>query len=405
MEEKQMVFCADTTEKLFYQDSHMKEFTARVVSCTEGKKGYQIVLDRTAFFPEGGGQFGDIGWLNDAVVSDTQEKNGIIYHTADRPLAVGATVTGRLDFEERFVRMQQHTGEHILSGIVHRLYGYDNVGFHLGADVTTLDFNGELTAEQVHTVEVLSNRAVFDNIPVEILYPTKEELKTLEYRSKIEIEGQVRIVSIPGIDICACCAPHMNTTGEIGLIKILACEKHRGGCRMTMVSGMRALADYQMRQKSVAEVSVLLSAKPEHIGEAVHHQKEQLLKLREHLNQLQASYLSQKLSEITGEEKNVCIFVEDFDNIAVRNFVNDATARCSGICGAFVGTDEGGYRYILGSRNVDVREAAKKLNAAFNGKGGGKPEMVQGSLTGHQADILRMIEEYQAGATIKGVQK
>ncbi|MDO4323445.1 MAG: alanyl-tRNA editing protein [Lachnospiraceae bacterium] len=391
MEEKQMVFGADTTEKLFYQDSHMKEFTAVVVSCAEGKKGYQIVLDRTAFFPEGGGQFGDIGWLDEAVVSDTQEKNGVIFHTTDRPLAVGTTVEGRLDFEERFVRMQQHTGEHILSGIVHSLYGYDNVGFHLGADVTTLDFNGELTEEQVHRVEVLANQAVFDNIPVQILYPTKEELKSLEYRSKIEIEGQVRIVSIPGIDVCACCAPHMDTTGEIGLIKILACDKHRGGCRMTMVSGMRALADYQMRQKNVSEISVLLSAKPDSISEAVRHQKEQLLKLREHLNQLQATYLSKRLAEITGEEKNVCIFVEDFDNIAVRNFVNDAMERCGGLCGAFVGTDEGGYRYILGSKSADVRETAKKLNAAFGGKGGGKPEMVQGSLTGAREDILRLI--------------
>lgn len=388
-----MTQCADATEKLFYRDSHMREFTATVVSCTEGKKGYQIVLDRTAFFPEGGGQFGDIGWLDDAAVSDTQEKQGVIYHTTDRPLEVGAHVVGKLDFEERFIRMQQHTGEHILSGIVHRLYGYDNVGFHLGAEVTTLDFNGELTEEQVQEVETLSNRAVFDNLPVEILYPTKEELRHLEYRSKIEIEGQVRIVSIPGIDICACCAPHMNTTGEIGLIKILACEKHRGGCRMTMVSGMRALADYRLKQKNVTEVSVLLSAKPESIGEAVAHQKEQIGKLREHLNGLQASYLSQRLAEITEDEENVCIFVEDFDMIAVRNFVNEAMERCSGVCGAFVGTEESGYRYILGSRHTDVRETAKRLNASFGGKGGGKPEMVQGSLAGTQEEIRRVLGE------------
>ena len=434
MEEKQMISGADATEKLYYQDSHAKEFAAQVLSCEKVKKGYRIVLDRTAFFPEGGGQFGDIGWLyetgeaahageavceaergksdeaacagecgkagktahdtaeNRVVISDTQEKDGVIYHMADRPLPVGAFVHGVLDFEERFIRMQQHTGEHILSGVVHRLYGYDNVGFHLGADVTTLDFNGELTPEQVQKVEELSNRAVFDNIPVQILYPTKEELKSLDYRSKIDIEGQVRIVSIPGIDICACCAPHMNTTGEIGLIKILACDHHRGGCRMTMVSGMRALRDYQRKQKSVTEISVLLSAKPDAVGEAVQHQKEQTQKLREQLNQHQASYLEQRLQEITGEEKNVTIFVEDFDNIAVRNFVNAAVLRCSGVCGAFVGTDEGGYRYILGSGSADVRETAKKLNAAFAGKGGGKPEMVQGSLTGTQEEIRRVLE-------------
>ncbi len=381
------------TEKLFYEDGYLREFTARVLSCEKEKngKGYLVVLDCTAFFPEGGGQFGDIGWLGGAVVSDTQEKRGVIFHLTDRPLSAGEQVRGKLDFEERFVRMQQHTGEHILSGVVHRLYGYDNVGFHLGADVTTLDFNGELTPEQVREVETISNQAVFDNIPVEILYPSKEELAALDYRSKIEIEGQVRIVSIPGVDMCACCAPHMRTTGEIGLIKILACDRHRGGCRMTMVSGMRALEDYRQKQHSVTEVSVELSAKPELIGETVRHQKEQMQRLREQLNQLQASYLDGKLSEITPETQNVCIFVDEFDMIAVRNFVNSAMERCSGICGAFVGSEEAGYHYILGSRTADMREFSKKLNAAFAGKGGGRPEMVQGSLTGPQEEIRRMI--------------
>ena len=392
MEEKLMTDRKNATEKLYYKDGYMKEFTAEVISCEREKKGYRVVLDRTAFFPEGGGQFGDIGWIDDVRVLDTQEKEGIISHMTEAPFEVGAHVTGKLDFAERFSRMQQHTGEHILSGIVHRLHGYDNVGFHLGAEVTTLDFNGELDEEQVREVEVLANQAVFDNIQVNILYPSKEELQTLEYRSKIEIEGQVRIVDIPGIDRCACCAPHLSRTGEIGLIKILACDKHRGGCRMTMVSGMRALEDYRLKQKSVTEVSVALSAKPDKIGEAVVHQKEQMMKIREHLNHLQESYLKQRLDEIKAEDSYVCIFVEDFDNIAVRNFVNDATERCSGICGAFVGNDANGYRYILGSNQKDVRELSKKLNEAFSGKGGGKPEMVQGSLTGTQEEILRMFE-------------
>ena len=192
--------------------------------------GYRIVLDRTAFFPEGGGQFGDIGWLNEVKVTDTREKDGIIFHETKEPLEEGSTVKGRLDFEVRFDRMQQHTGEHILSGLVHYLYGYDNVGFHLGEEITTLDFNGELTGEQVEDLELRANGAVFGNVPVQVLYPSKEQLQKVDYRSKIEIEGQIRIVSIPGYDICACCAPHVDRTGEIGLIRIVGCEKHRGGC-------------------------------------------------------------------------------------------------------------------------------------------------------------------------------
>lgn len=391
MEEKQMAVSENATEKLFYEDSHKKEFTAVAVSCEETEKGYRIALDRTAFFPEGGGQFGDVGWLNGIEVFDTHEKDGVIYHETKVPIPAGTAVEGKLNFQVRFDRMQQHTGEHILSGIVHSLYGYDNVGFHLGADVTTLDFNGELSPEQVRDAEERANRAVFENVPVQVLYPAKEELRDMDYRSKIEIEGQVRIVKVPGYDMCACCAPHVNMTGEIGLIKILSCERHRGGCRVTIVCGMRALLDYGQKQQGVTEVSVALSAKPEKIGEAVLRLKEQQAKTQEQLNRMQAVYLKQKLSEIAPEDKNVCIFEEELDNIAARNFVNDAMERCQGISGVFIGTDETGYRYILGSRHEDVRETARKLNAGFQGKGGGKPEMVQGSLIGAAEEIQKMI--------------
>ena len=394
MEAKQMIQEENTTEKLYYTDSHMQEFTAAVIACEEDRDGYRVVLNRTAFFPEGGGQAGDIGWINETPVTDTKEKCGIIYHMMKEPVEPGTVVKGRVNFEERFSRMQQHTGEHIISGIVHSLYGYDNVGFHLGADVTTMDFSGELTQDQVQEVELRANRAVFANLPVNILYPSKEELQVLEYRSKIEIEGQVRIVAIPGVDMCACCAPHSSFTGDVGLIKSLSCERHRGGCRVTMVSGIRALKDYQEKQKNVTAVSVALSAKPEKIGEAVIHQKEQSAKLREQMNQIQAVYLKEKLSTIRPEDRFVCIFEEEMDTVAVRNFVNEAMELCGGICGAFVGTDETGYRYILGSRTINLREFVKELNDRFQGKGGGKPEMVQGSLTGKRQEIEMLIKHH-----------
>ncbi|MBS6396338.1 MAG: hypothetical protein KH452_04180 [Clostridiales bacterium] len=391
MEEKQLAFHRDATEKLFYRDSHQWEFTASVLSCEKSKKGYRIVLDRTAFFPEGGGQFGDRGWLNEVRVLDTHEKDGVVYHETGEPIEAGTQVEGKLDEKERFSRMQQHSGEHILSGIVHGLFGYDNVGFHLGAEVTTLDFNGELNEEQVREAEDRANAAVFADIPVQVLYPDPKELQQMDYRSKIEIEGQVRIVAVPGYDMCACCAPHVDRTGEIGMIRILSCEKHRGGCRMTIVCGMRALEDYRRKQQSVGEVSVALSAKPEEIGSAVLHLKEQQAKIREQLNRMQEVYLQQKLTEICPGDRNVCIFEEEMDHIAVRNFVNGAMERCEGICGAFVGTDESGYRYILGSRTVDLRTFSRELNSRFQGKGGGRPEMVQGSLTGREQEIREMI--------------
>lgn len=381
------------TKKLFYEDGYMKTFTAVVTAVEEKKDEYYIILDQTAFFPEGGGQAGDKGWLDDVEVLDTQEKGDIIYHVTKEPLEVGKTVTGKLEFEERFMKMQQHSGEHIISGIVHNLYGYDNVGFHLGTEATTLDFNGELSKEQVREVELLTNQAVFANLPITALYPSKEELGQMDYRSKIEIEGQVRIISIPEIDLCACCAPHVKQTGEIGLVKILSCERHRGGCRVTMAAGSRALLDYQEKQQRVTEVSVALSARPDKIGEAVLHLKEQHQQLREQLNKIQAVYLQEKLHAVTPEQKVVILFEEELDQMAVRNFVNQAMDLCDGICAAFVGNDVDGYRYIIGSRKMDVRPLAKQLNEAFSGRGGGKPEMVQGSLKGTKREIAEMVAE------------
>ena len=381
------------TEKLYDKDSYLKEFQATVLSCEQKNENtWRVVLDKTAFFPEGGGQTGDIGWLNDVEVTDTREKNGVIYHETKVPLEAGTKVAGKIDFATRFDKMQQHTGEHILSGIVCSTYNYNNVGFHLSSEITTLDFDGELSAEQVRELEIRVNQAIHENIPVQVKFPTKDELAEMDYRSKIEIEGQVRIVEIPGIDRCACCAPHVKTTAEVGLLKIQSCDRHRGGCRLTIVCGMRALKDYQQKQESVGKVSAALSAKPEKIAEAVEHLQEQQAKLREQLNHIQAMYLQEKLDKIHTEDQCVCIFEEALDSIAMRNFVNGAMERCDGICGAFIGCDKTGYHYILGSKELDVREISKQLNVKFSGKGGGKPQMVQGSLNGTKKEILEEIE-------------
>lgn len=383
-----------TTIRLFDRDSYIKEFQGTVLACEKcGEDLWQVVLDQTAFFPEGGGQAGDTGWLDDIEVTDTQEKEGVIFHFCNAPLETGRVVLGKLDFPVRFDKMQQHTGEHILSGIVCAAYGYHNVGFHLGAELTTMDFDGELSAEQLLEAEEKTNQAIFSNAPVLIKYPSKAELETIEYRSKIEIEGQVRIVEISGIDRCACCAPHVKTTAEVGILKILNCERHRGGCRLTIACGMRAWKEHCKKQEVVGKLSAELSAKPEAIAEAVENLKKQQQKLREQLNEIQARYLQEKLEMIRPEEKVVCLFEETLDMIAARNFVNKAMERCEGICGVFLGTEEKGYHYILGSQIRDVRKVSEALNAQFQGKGGGKPQMVQGSLMGDKTEILKGLTE------------
>ena len=373
--------------------NYLEEFQATVVCCEKKSEDQWLVaLDQTAFFPEGGGQSGDCGWLSDVEVVNAREKAGVIYHEVKEALEVVMQVLWKVNAAARFYKMQQHTGEHILSGIVCATYGYNNVGFHLGDELTTLDFDGELSAEQIQALEIQANETVFANLPVEVKFPGKEELKNLDYRSKIEIEGQVRIVEIPGVDRCACCAPHVKSTAEVGMIKILNCDRHRGGCRLTIVCGMRALKDYGKKQESVGKISAALSAKADKVADAVAHLQEQQQKLREQLNKVQTLYLQEKLEKISAEDSVVCIFEDSIDSIAMRNFVNDAMEKCEGICGAFMGNDAQGYHYILGSKTKDVREISKKLNECFHGKGGGKPQMVQGSLVASQKEIREILK-------------
>ena len=372
------------TDKLFYQDGYQQEFTARVISCEEMKKGYAIVLDQTAFFPEGGGQYGDLGFLDSVRVIDTQEKGDLVYHYTKEALEPGKEVTGRLDWQVRFDRMQQHSGEHIISGIVHRRFGYDNVGFHLADDYCTMDFNGPITTEALKEIEEEANRIVFANLNINILYPSKEELKNLEYRSKIEIEGQVRIVEIPGVDICACCAPHTATTGEIGLIKLVRMDNYKGGERIYMLSGVRALKDYQIKEGSVKFISASLCVKEDEVAGAVEKLKEEQGALKNKIAALKQKLLAYRVEGIAVDDPVSLLFDPELTGNEPREFMNLLLDKGAEICGIFAGDDEKGYRYVIGSRKEDVRPYGEKLKS-LGGRGGGKPEMIQGSIQAARA--------------------
>ena len=388
------------TEKLFYEDSYIKEFQARVLSCRERNGGYQAVLTRTAFFPEGGGQSADTGFLytkegEEIRVTDVHEKDGVVYHHISQPVQEGTEVRGKLDFQERFSKMQQHTGEHILSGLVNRHFGYRNVGFHLGTQEVTMDYDGVLTEEDLRQIEYEANEAVAENIPVKVLYPSKEELKNITYRSKIEIEGQIRIVQIPGYDSCACCAPHVKETGSVGLIKIVGAVHYKGGMRVSILCGFRALEDYRMKERNVAEISNLLSAKQEDTAQAVEHLGQELNRQKEKNKALQERYVALCLENIRKNkepEENIFLFEEELDPGARRDFVNKAMEMTQGLAGVFVGADDSGYQYVLGSRRPDIQETGKKLNARFQGKGGGRPPMIQGSLKGNEQEIREFLK-------------
>lgn len=383
------------TEKLFYEDSHMITFSATVEACENKGDYYEAVLDRTAFFPEGGGQYADTGVIDGIKVLDVQEKGGIIYHKMEAPLEVGSVVEGSIDWEERFSKMQNHSGEHIVSGLVHGMYGYDNVGFHMGKDAITMDFNGVLTKEDLKVIELKANEAVTKNFDIEILYPSKEELSNMVYRSKIEIEGQVRIVRFPGYDVCACCAPHMNKTGEIGLIKLLGLQNYKGGVRVSMLCGFRALTDFNEKAEQVKSISVMLSAKENEISQEVAKIKEELAVQKNKIYELQKSLLKYKVNAIPDQEELVAFFDSDLEGNGPRELMNMLLEKQTKIAVVFAGNDIDGYRYVCGSKTVDVRPIAKALNEKFNGRGGGKPEMVQGSLCGGEEEIKEALNTWK----------
>lgn len=380
------------TRKLYYEDSHLARFTARVLSCEPGKDCYEVVLDQTAFFPGGGGQLPDTGGMNMARVIGAKERGEDVVHFVTAPMAVGSVVECRLNWSQRLRRMQNHSGEHVISGIIHSKFGYENTGFHMGEDFVTVDYSGELTAGQIYEIEREANLAVASNVPVRCWYPDKAELDALEYRSKKELQGAVRIVNVQGYDTCACCAPHVSHTGEIGMIKIYSWMRHRGGMRLTMLCGMDALDDYNARCANISSISGLLSAKPMEVASAAARLWKEHEQLKQKMGALYRRITADKIAALTGCEGNMVLFEPDLDMNNLRELINAAKEKCTGIAAGFIGDDEEGYHYILGSKTIDLRANAKAINAAISGKGGGQKEMIQGTAAASEEVIRKYFE-------------
>ena len=366
------------TERLYYTDGHLSLFEARVLSCEAEKGGYAVRLDRTAFFPGGGGQEADEGVLAGQKILSLREEGEDIIHVVENPLEPGAAVTGELDWPLRFRRMQGHSGEHILSGTVHRLFGCDNVGFHMGEEGMTIDFSVELSRDELHRAELEANRAVWRNVPIRTLLPDAQELAHMEYRSKKELTGQVRIVEMEGVDRCACCAPHVAYTGEVGCIKVIDSMRHRGGTRLTLICGEQALMDYRLLHENNARVSAALSAKRLETGAAIERYTAEQEARKTEVTRLKRELLRLKTAALKKSEGCICIFEEDMDLITLRELVNAGSELSDKLCAGFAGRD-GDYKYIIGSRTQPLRAMAKEINSAINGRGGGSDSMLQGT--------------------------
>lgn len=374
------------TRKLYYEDCHLAEFTAQVTACEQTHKGWEIQLDATAFYPEGGGQACDLGTISDAAVLDVRERGEAIIHLCDKALKVGSAVFCRLDYARRFDLMQQHSGEHIISGIIHAKYGYHNVGFHMGPNMITIDFDGPIPAEDLPGIELAANQAVWQNLPLHIWYPGEAELPTVGYRSKRALPWPVRVVEVPGYDKCACCGTHVAFTGEIGVIKLFSVIKFHDGVRMEMACGSRALAALNHAFDQNRQVSQAFSAKITETGDAARKMNEALAAEKFRATSLQKQ-LFRHAAESYVNQTNVIHFEDGLDPALVRDLADMIASKITGTAAVFSGTDEEGYSFCLMTRTGDLRALGKAMTQTLGGRGGGKPIFQQGRVNGTESQI------------------
>ena len=379
------------TRKLYYEDSHMQRFTATVLSCADIGKGFEIILDATAFYPEGGGQVADTGTLDGVRVLDTRERGETVVHLCDGPLAEGSRVEGVIDYHLRFPRMQQHSGEHIVSGILFRRYGWQNRGFHMGTDLITVDTEGVVPPEDLAAIEAEANAAVWANLPVKTWYPSPEELPTIPYRSKKALTGPVRIVEFPGVDICACCGTHVRATGEIGLIKLFSSVGFRGGSRIEMACGSQALRLLNTAWEQNKQVSQAFSAQVHETGAAARRMNDVLAQQKYRIVGLEWRIFA-AISHSYAGKGDIVHFEDGLDSTAVRELADAIAAKCGGAACVFSGSDEGGYGFCLVTHDGDLRTLGREMVKALNGRGGGKPNCQQGRLQSSRAEIEAFFE-------------
>lgn len=375
------------TIKLYENDSYIKDFSATVVSCEEKDGAYLVVLDKTAFFPEGGGQDADKGKIGEAHVLDVQIKNEVVYHKVNMPFNENEEVACVLDWDTRFSRMQNHTGEHIVSGVIHSLFGYNNVGFHMNDTLITLDVDGPLTEDDIRAVELKSNKAIYENKSVKAIYPTADELPDYDYRSKLDITEGVRLIEIEDYDLCACCAPHVAKTGEIGIIKILSFIPYKKGTRIEMICGLLALNDYCSLHSMNKVMMNMFSAKRMEIVPAVERVQNDVAELKAENKKLMGDLASLKMEKHTNGN-NVCVFIDGVSYDELRNCSNELIEEFE-YCYLFSNTDENNYIYVVSSETNNVRELVQNLNKAFNGKGGGRDTYAQGKIVAESKEDIK----------------
>lgn len=381
------------TKKLYDEKPYESRFAAQVADVKKEKGKTYVTLNQTLFFPEEGGQSPDTGILAGFPVEDVQIKDGIIWHTLpeDAEVKEGQQVEGEIDFSHRYDLMQHHSGEHLFSGLVYGKYGYNNVGFHLTEEIMTVDYSGPLSEKQLLELEKEANQAIWKNLPIICEYPSKEVLEQTDYRSKKEIDGAIRLVTVKDVDICACCAPHVRSTGEVGMLTITGWENYKGGIRITLCCGKRSVAAMQENRRVVKDSMKSLSTKAEDVTAAIDRLKEEIASLKMEKGAILEEMITMKASLL--EAKPVIVeFVEGYDQNAQRQYMNALSEKAEKLAAVLVKTGENTYRYMMASTILDVKALQGELKDKFEAKGGGKPPMIQGTLVGVPEKIAAFLE-------------
>ncbi|MBO4825232.1 MAG: alanyl-tRNA editing protein [Lachnospiraceae bacterium] len=375
------------TEKLYDNDAYASKFGATVLSCEEDKKDFKVVLDKTLFFPEEGGQTPDRGTINGIEVTHVAIKDDVITHYLEAPIAAGTEVEGEIDFTHRFRNMQMHSAEHIFSGLVFKHFGFNNVGFHLSDNSATMDYDGKFTYEDALKLEKEANEIIIKGKTITAEYPSSDVLATLEYRSKKALSGPIRIVTVEDTDICACCAPHVHNTHEIGQFKIVSFENYKSGVRVGYLAGFRALEDYERKLSDLREISRTISAKA---GDEL----KGVAKLCEDINaykfkdiELKNKYIELKIqSELKDRDIGICVLPAEFSSC--MQFASDALKEhYEGVTVVLCGDDDNGYRFYVESDTIDLIKILADIKNSMKVKGGGKSAAIQGTVIGKSADF------------------
>ncbi len=382
------------TEKLYYQDSYNFSFEANIYQIINGDK-IAVILDRTCFFPEGGGQKSDIGYIGNSFVYDVQEIDGIIYHYVKdlSDLECNKIYNCKIDGNIRFSRMQAHTGEHILSGLAYKYFGAENVGFHMDeTQLMTVDFDLPLSPEQVSFLENESNRCIYENHPVKSEIYTVEDAKNLRYRSKIEFSDYIRIVSISDVDMCACCAPHLNCTAQVGLLKILSCISHRGGVRLSLICGIAAFNDYKDKFKQILNISSMICSPHDKTDAGVEQLISQNKDIRKKISDQKERLFNFICDSVTYEDFIIMSF-NDFNAEELRLLSNKLSSKSQYGVFLFTGNDYNGYSYCFNSDIINSSDFLREMKASINATGGGKGNIIQGKIQCDKQSILDFLNE------------